>query len=413
MYTADRDDGQTIYLHAKSWRKKELCIMKEKHDFSCPSCLEKVVLKLGDRQAWHFAHSPTSICNFHRTNESLEHLNTKKAIFRWLEDHQYKPKEEMYLPELRRKPDLCVEINDHFVVIEIQRSMLDIQVFLDRHYQYIDAGYYPIWIGVQSKPVTNLYSIQPMKQLQTLLIRFSRIPHIMYYNLSEQKFISLSHFIYLQPRKTFTVTRIFHEFSKPFETLINSDSELTLTNKQLRSYATIFYREWSKQTNKNRSKIFLSMTPIEKKLIPYFQKHHLNLNYFPSVCNIPLKTQFLLETPPHLWQTWIVLKWINTTPLNTKVSLSEICRDFYQEKASLLFYFRPTVENSKNYTRILIDEYFQFLCFIGVLTKIYPGIYNVNHHVSIQKTMDTLINDDRYILEKLKNFFRCDKIFMH
>ncbi|WP_416151246.1 competence protein CoiA [Salipaludibacillus sp. HK11] len=404
MYRADRCDGQTIVLRNKKWSRPVLEKMRDEYYFKCPTCLEKVVLKLGHYQSWHFAHRPESDCLSARTNESAEHLKAKGVIYDWLQASNLKPELECYLPELRRRPDICVMIGQKHIVIELQRSNIHPNQFFKRHYAYVDAGYDPVWIGLQTLvPITPL-SFKTFTQLDSFLIRPQPVPHSIYFNLSHHQWLISSGFYYLQARKTLQWTTHLplntspeNIFIHPSKFTINQSSDLKKRNQFLLTY-------WKAQTFAKRTKVFLSLTPSEKKMLVQFQTHHLNLNYFPAICNLPVNTQYLIDTPPHLWQSWIVLQIINKSPLNSQIHLSMVKDRFDNIFNFYHFTIRPSTKHRNEIIRQLVEDYLSFLCYFGVLDHVFPGVYEVIHHVTLKKSLSTLICDDDYILGQLKKY---------
>lgn len=410
MYRADRCDGQTIMLSNQTWCLETLENMRTQYDFYCPDCLEQVILKLGERQSWHFAHQPASICVSAKTNESIDHFQAKHAIYDWLKSFNLQPELELYLPEVKRRPDLCVKINQNSVVIELQRSHINPKQFYKRHFTYVDAGYHPVWIGLQSTlPITPL-SIKTFTQLDSFLINFQPVPHSIYFNLVYQEWFICSDFYYLQPRKTLQwVTQLPSQTSP--EELLMHPYKFTIqrtSDKEKRNHYLL--ERWKSLTLTKRTKVFLSFTPSESKMRTLFQQYQLNLNYFPAVCNFPQKTQYLLDTPPHLWQSWIVIEVINKSSLLQHLHLSAVSDRFNYIRHPFHFTFRPSMIHHKEIIRLLVKDYFDFLCYFHILLPVFPGVYQVLHHVTLKKSLRTLVNDDEYILNQTEKYFATEKI---
>jgi len=408
MYRADRCDGQTIILSNQTWQREKLEQMRTDYKFYCPDCSEQVVLKLGACQSWHFAHRPSSICVSARTNESLEHFQAKHAIYDWLKSFQLKPDLELYLPEVKRRPDLCVKINQKSVVIELQRSHIHPDQFYKRHFTYLDAGYHPVWIGLQSTiPIIPL-SLKTFTQLDSFLIKFKPVPHSIYFNLTHQKWFICSGFSYLQPRKTLQwITQLPLGIS-PEELIMDSD-KFTLQRASDKKRRNDFLLErWKVETLIKRTKVFLSFNPSERKMLNVFQQYQLNLNYFPAVCNFPQTTQYLLDTPPQLWQSWLVIEVINKASLHQNLHLSTVSQLFKHICDSFHFTLRPSTIHYKEMIRLLVREYFNFLCCFNILDQIFPGVYKVLHHVTLNKSLHTLIQDDEYVMNQIKKYFESE-----
>lgn len=404
MYRADRCDGQTIFLSNQTWNLETLEQMRMDYDFYCPDCSEGLVLKLGVRQSWHFAHQPSSMCVSATTNESMEHFQAKHAIYDWLKAFNLQPELELYLPEVKRRPDVCVKINQEPVVIELQRSHIHPEQFYKRHFTYLDAGYHPIWIGLQSTiPVTPL-SLKAFTQLDSFLINSQPVPHSIYFNLIHQKWFIYSGFCYLQPRKTLHWVTELPLQTSPEELLLHP-YKFTIHQKYDKKKRNNYLLEhWRGLTLTKRTKVYLSLTPSERKVLRLFQQYQLNLNYFPAVCNFPQTSQHLLDTPPHLWQSWIVMEVINKSPLLQHLHLSYVGERFNQIRGSFHFTLRPSIIHHKEVIRLVVKDYFDFLCCFRILIPVFPGVYQVLHHVTLKKSLHTLIHNDEYILSQTEKY---------
>ncbi|WP_280769254.1 competence protein CoiA [Salipaludibacillus daqingensis] len=404
MYRADRCDGQTIILSNFTWCREQLENMRTNFKFYCPECSEEVILKLGERQSWHFAHHPSSRCLSVKSNESVDHFQAKHMIYNWLRSYQFKPLLECYLPELKRRPDVCVKINQKHLVIELQRSHINSEQFYKRHFTYLEAGYYPIWIGLQPTIPPIPLTLTTFTQLDSFLISMEPVPHSIYFNLTYKKWLVCSDFYYLQPRKTLHwVTQLPFDTS-PEELMINP-LKYTMQISDRKKRNEVLFKQWKSQTLKKRIKVFFSFTPSERKMLFIFQKHQLNLNYFPAVCNFPQATQFFLDTPPQLWQSWIVMEVINNTPLHSHLHVTSLTERFNHIRQSFQFTLRPSTIHYKKLIRELLVEYLDFLCFFKVLQKIFPGVYEIIHHVTVRKSLQTLIDDDTYVIHEIEKYF--------
>lgn len=402
MNHAERSDGEVIFLRDRKWTRQTLCTMRVKYEFFCPLCKQHVILKLGNRQAWHFSHMPVSSCPVQQTNETTAHLKVKEAVFKWLTSFGFHPRVECYLPELKRRPDIFVELNGSNVVLEVQKSAIDPDMFFKRHFAYEDAGYIPVWIGIERNRIrAGPQTTAVFNQLEAMLIRTEPFPHMISYSLQENSWLLSSGFVYLQPTKTFmNINRIALSVS-PAELFFHPERIIEGRGCPI----PFLHSEWRKQTAKKRLAPYLRVSKTERAVLRLFQEHHLSLNYFPALCNLPLPAQYMLITPPHLWQSWLVMACINKSPLNRKLRLSELTDMFEKATGRLQFIFRPSAVHKRTVIRQLLQQYFELLCMFGVLVQTYPGVYNIRHHVTLLKPLQTLMTDDDYVLNKLFIYF--------
>jgi competence protein CoiA len=119
--------------------------LKSDGPFYCPECNEVVILKAGEKKIHHFAHKAESECQY-RTNESIEHLTAKKAIYEYLIRQPNCTKCEMERPLGSVRPDISLYIDGKPVVIEIQNSDISIETIDKRMKEYSKRKIHVIWV---------------------------------------------------------------------------------------------------------------------------------------------------------------------------------------------------------------------------------------------------------------------------
>lgn len=62
MLVANTSDGKRLSLGEK-WGKSDLIGIRSKEKFHCPECSQEVVMKLGSKKIWHFAHLAGAAAN--------------------------------------------------------------------------------------------------------------------------------------------------------------------------------------------------------------------------------------------------------------------------------------------------------------------------------------------------------------
>jgi len=130
----------------------------KEQQFYCPVCNEKVVLKKGRKKMAHFAHFPNSKCRLDdliREPESAEHIKIKYSLYHYLKNLGVKNVEvEKYFKEARS--DVYFEVNNNKVVIEIQKSTLNPEIFKKRMNFYTKNNIAVIWIIAPSTINKNI-----------------------------------------------------------------------------------------------------------------------------------------------------------------------------------------------------------------------------------------------------------------
>lgn len=111
--------------------------------FYCPACQSEVRVRKCIKKQSHFYHLSRKNCDAWSENESEQHLNLKKAIYKWLKKDGEQVEMEYYLQELKQTPDLLI---NRKIAIEIQCSHLSIERLFERTKNYHKYGYQVIWM---------------------------------------------------------------------------------------------------------------------------------------------------------------------------------------------------------------------------------------------------------------------------
>jgi competence protein CoiA len=118
-------------------------------DYTCPYCEEDVVIKKGIKKTHHFAHKKNTSCEW-SGGESIEHLNAKIEIYDALREHSQVDicEMELYFKKAGVRPDII--FNSRYsnvpVVVEIQKSNIDIDIIKRRYARYKDLEVALIWL---------------------------------------------------------------------------------------------------------------------------------------------------------------------------------------------------------------------------------------------------------------------------
>ena len=408
MFSAQRCDGAQISLINKTWSREELERERIHFNFHCPKCKEKLILKLGAYQAWHFAHHRNSSCSSSNKGETKEHLQGKWLLLKWLQSHGYGPQEEYYIKEIKQRPDIFVRIEGKDYVFELQRSALSEKQFGKRQQLYEQYGITAVWVGFTNPNVNHDRLEFPCRFLDNLLIRTNPKQHSIYLNIANEEWLVLSEFLYYSPKKLFVRANTLPLVHPPGDLLYLRN----LTPKASSSYYyEMFFKKWYKETKTKRLKRYLSLTSTERKILKLFQVFHLNLNYFPALASLPLKTNINFITSPQWWQSWLILNVINKKPVNHLLRVSETSDALYKAVTEGIIIVRPLGLHHKLLIRDAILEYLSCLSLFDVVEKTYPGVYKIKNHININKQLDTLCMDDVFVLQKFKEEWENENIF--
>lgn len=136
MLLAKDSDGK--WIHALNANKQQT--------YYCPDCQEIVMLKCGKKVHPHFAHYATCQRSLLSENETIEHLQGKQMIYDMCCACQLVAHLEMYLPDLKQRPDIFITYGTRQIAVEFQCSRLAMEVMQQRTKGYQQAGIEVIWI---------------------------------------------------------------------------------------------------------------------------------------------------------------------------------------------------------------------------------------------------------------------------
>ncbi|MBM7096082.1 hypothetical protein JSY36_09970 [Bacillus sp. H-16] len=404
MLTALRHDGTLLSL-CDGWSKGELEKEREHSRFFCPDCNNPMYLKLGIKKAWHFAHMHSQSCTESMKNESESHTQGKWLLFEWLGQQQLDPKIEQRVSALNQRPDLLFSANQQKYVIELQHSTIPWNTFMNRQSGYINEGYHVRWIGLTNDTSLPACYVTPFTTVDGFFVSYPPHEHPLtltsfYLNPFTGTFFQYQPILYLSPAKAFVCTYVNETFS--YRSLFHYDDPSSSFTCSVMNY---YFFLWSKETAKARRKPSVYRKgKAEKRIACLLYYHHLNHRDFPALARVPIPSQFFMVTPPHLWQSWIILAFIHKRSPGSVFSIQSLQTSFKKELHH--FEIRLLPFNKDIMIQRLLTEYLDILAFFGVVKKQGPVSYEILCHLTLQKPMETLRRDDEYILEKVKGYWK-------
>ncbi len=140
---------------------------KSEGSFFCRDCNEQVVLKKGKIREHHFAHKAYSKCSSN-VGESNIHYKCKRELYTALTKQENCSSCFMELKVGPLRPDICLRINGRPVVIEVQRSSIDIDVIIKRtryYSNYKRENIFVLWILPNESVLKTRFSKKHNKKL--------------------------------------------------------------------------------------------------------------------------------------------------------------------------------------------------------------------------------------------------------
>lgn len=257
---------------------------------------------------------------FDKSGESEAHRGGKQFVVEWLRRQGIASETEKWLPVIQRRADIYFKYDGQMYVIEIQLSFINIQDFKKRYQDYLSIGIIPFWVGMD---VTgDLRSDQLMTLLDELLIRMKPFPHAYYIDLSNMNWLIRHSYYYLKNR-SLSACDYIPENSLTFEEFL----DLSVIQRECFYYPEEFIQRWLLQTKRKRLQKTLSINKGERAVLRILQHHGVNLNHFPAVCRVPLQHQYILQTPPEIWQKWILINVIHCNAIDQHISITSLCNE--------------------------------------------------------------------------------------
>lgn len=394
VLTALKEDGQVICL-ADFQNVSSLKTLREKENFYCPGCEEKMILKIGTKKITHFAHYKGSSCVDQCENETEYHLEGKKKLYLWLKKKGIEPELEFFDKEIRQRPDIRFTFQNRRYALEYQCSVIPEAVFIKRTRCYLEHHYIPIWILGGEFFSRKSTSIVNLSDFQYLCINSSNShSNLAYYCPTSNQFI------FVQQIFPFTVRNALASFNiGPLENLNLQD----ITNPQPILPPTI--EAWHKEIT--RFKQYYSQKPKGYR-DPFLKELYLNqihLAYLPPEVGLPLANSIFIRTPPAIWQGYLFLDCFHRRMCGDRISYYTIEQAFEKRvwKKQIIVRELPLLVGDATHA---VREYLCVLKDCGFLTEISPNIFQVNRKLIAASNMVEQ-------LEKEKEFYSSNKSSLH
>lgn len=372
-------------------------LKKNDQRFYCPACQGEVIPKLGEKQIWHFAHKRNQRCDIEIEPESPYHINGKRQLYEWLLSQGIDVKLEHFLKDIRQKPDVFVNINGIQYAIEYQCSTISEQLFFKRTNTYISNGYEPIWILGANQFKRNSPHFFQLNQFSWLFSRKTsdhELPHLLVYCSKQVCMIELSNLIPLSALRSIGQIRIspLQHISFPFK-IDDQPNKLPI---QLWSQIKAQWRKFKVKSRLSKS---------EKFFYHFYYHKQKNPLLFPSEAGIPVKNLEIIQTPPYIWQAWLLENHVSSREIGDKIPFQLISRSFESLVKQKVFKLRsmPLVNCSPDKT---IMNYLNVLCEFEILKRVDAHLFVKNNQVPTATTFDEVLTNDKRIMEHYKKIFR-------
>ncbi|MBY0600255.1 competence protein CoiA [Bacillus bingmayongensis] len=391
MFVARKENGEKIHL-LESRDEKKLLAMRKKERFFCPICRQEVQLKLGKQKRWHFAHRKTNQCPVSFEHESAYHMHGKEQLYRWLRSQGFHVEMEHYLPAIRQRPDLFIEMNGRQMAIEYQCASLSTEQLLKRTRSYWKIGIQIIWIlGGNQMKRHSAYWIS-LSSFHFLCIQSYPQPSLLFFCPHEKSFMKCELLTPFSSNVYFSHT--IH-FKMRTTTLENLFLPVSFTKERLE-------REWQNKKNYFRTNVLPLWNYSHKSLLHLLYQYHLSPSCFPSEIGVPLPNAFAFQTHPFVWQAFLCIDFIGKFQIGDYFSLHAVF-SYVNKRRSIQKRTLPYFP--QNVWRLAIVEYVTFLCKVGMIEKVGMYKYRKMRQFTMLKTEGEIKEYDAICLSHALSLF--------
>ncbi|MCM3761903.1 hypothetical protein M3212_14095 [Alkalihalobacillus oceani] len=377
MFTAEYQDGTTISL-LEGWQLAELKQLRREQEFYCRSCKEPLLLKLGGKRQWHFAHRTKSTCKAMGEAETPYHLEGKKQLYYWLKGHSLDVGIEIYLPIIQQRPDLVVRYQQRLYAVEFQCSPIPVSVIAKRSRGYQEVGITPIWLlggNRLKRQRSSTYAIQAFE--------WHAFRHYPPDNLSLSYYCPEQHsFAFLQHVMPYSATRTLAELQQsPLES--TQPAALFHQPKQLPARRM----KWLEIKKHWRYQHPLSYpSRVESYLLQLLYRYSLPRNLFPIEAGWPSPYYYYFETSPYHWQTFLLFEFLEHQPLTKPFTLQIVSRCIQPYMLKGLF-SRRQIHEEAGWLQA-VKGYLSWLCQMGYLEQTGEEYFKRVRSIVIPRTME-------------------------
>ncbi|WP_085521715.1 competence protein CoiA [Tuberibacillus sp. Marseille-P3662] len=300
MLVAQTINGMSVSLMHHDWSFRKLDAWRRRTRFICPACQGTVILRLGDKKRWHFAHKNNASCSAQAEHETSNHILGKRVLHRWLKAQLYHPQLEHYLPQIKQRPDCYTEKTEPPLAIEFQCSTIPARDVMQRTQGYRSIKVLPLWILARERlkrVMTNIYQITGT-DIATL--QLSTQSSLVYFDPHERQFLLLHDIIPLTATRFYAQALTWPIQATPLSRLyeVPERHEKALTTAVLQ------------QKKRLRTNQIPPQTPDERYVQQMLALRGYSLYSFPDFAGLPSARFLPIQTPAYLWQIWLIVQFL-------------------------------------------------------------------------------------------------------
>jgi competence protein CoiA len=396
VLTAITSKAERICL-GDGWDKDHLLSLRENAILFCPTCHEKVILKLGEKRVFHFAHQKGSFCSLEHEGETDFHLKGKLQLYQWLKHQDLNPILEFYDASLRQRADMIFTIGTDKYALEYQCSAISDHIFHRRTEGYKSKGYIPLWIlGANQLNRKNNY-VSSLSDFHFLFLQktSSNTWTIPFYCSETQNFILLQSiqpitirkFISHQTIQKMDQTSFPHLFSQP---------------KENRHFP---HKQWTGELEQFKNTLIRYSTGHQKSFLLDLYQNHLNLLLLPPFIGIPVLDSISMITPPLIWQSYLFLDVFLKKDTQTPISYQEINHAFLKRNKRKQIHQRYSSIDEKLNPTMALNQYIELLVKLGILRKVKENTFFLVQPLKLPKNVEEQKYNEKQFYNKYSQIF--------
>lgn len=268
LFYALNSVGQLIHISS----------VKNNQAYYCPTCKEKLILRVGNLKAKHFAHQRLNCRG--AIHESIIHRTGKLILKKWGEEFGFQTKTEVYLPKIKRRADIIFYSSKSQIVVEYQCSPISVTKLTERSYAYSQLGIKFLWIigkryrlnGKISQQIAQFLNYHPHLGFYMIYLNVTKQRFELYYQIQKADFLA--------PRYN---TQYFYNLKELFYFIQHSNKD-RLFKLTLKSQSQQLHNFQRAEMYSNGITHFLQVQCYLKK----YNFHNQVLNLLSAHCEYPI-----------------------------------------------------------------------------------------------------------------------------
>lgn len=390
MLVAVTKAGQYFSLGNKYLELEKLRQLRKTEQYYCPACKQEVILKLGTKQAWHFAHKQRQSCSDEAEGETTYHIEGKKLLYEWLKMQGLQVSLEPYLQDAKQRPDLLLKSANKNYAIEFQCAKISPEIFLKRTMTYQTHHYTPIWIlgGNQLKRLKeNFFQLNSFHWLFSHELSSKKNPlQIISFCPNSNTFIFLRNIIAISTNRSLCMPKFSKLANSSFQSLFQ-------TNKQQYSIET-----WL-QIKANWRKPRLRLSHAELYLQKIYYQKSTPISLYPAEAGTPIVFLHFIETPSFIWQSWLLEIFVEPKNIGEKFHIKLVTRAFQSLVYKGVFELRSMPLQNRGSLFLAIKNYLLFLVELKLLSTNDGKLFIKNAEIQHPRNLGEALTKDKKVMQ--------------